>query len=56
MLLSLFGSSGAGDDEFLTSFRRVFVPIAREFDADMILVSCGFDAARGDPLGTFNVS
>lgn len=40
-----------GDDEFLESFQRLFIPIAREFDPDLIIVSAGFDAAQGDPLG-----
>lgn len=26
-------------------------PILLEFDPEFILVSCGFDAARNDPLG-----
>lgn len=32
------------------------MPIATEFNPDLVLVSAGFDAARGDPLGGYNVS
>lgn len=48
--------SKAGDLEFVQAFERVFIPIIREFSPELILVSCGFDAARGDPLGGFDVT
>ena len=28
----------------------------KEFNPDFILVSCGFDGARGDPLGGFTIT
>ena len=27
------------------------MPIAREFDPGLVIISAGFDAAKGDPLG-----
>jgi len=47
-----------GDAEYLAAFRAVVMPIAREFDPDFILVSAGFDAARGHehPIGGYTVS
>ncbi|CAJ1329166.1 unnamed protein product [Effrenium voratum] len=45
-----------GDPEMLYAFERVFMPIARAFDPDLVLVSAGFDAAPGDPLGGCRVS
>ena len=36
-----------GDAEYLAAFRTIVMPIAREFDPDFVLVSAGFDAARG---------
>ena len=27
------------------------MPVAREFDPDLVIVAAGFDAAEGDPLG-----
>ncbi|VDD80282.1 unnamed protein product [Mesocestoides corti] len=47
-----------GDAEYLAAFRHIVLPVAREFGPEMILVSCGFDAAPGHPanLGGYNVS
>ncbi|XP_059812219.1 histone deacetylase 7-like isoform X5 [Hypanus sabinus] len=47
-----------GDAEYLAAFRTVVMPIAKEFDPDMVLVSSGFDAVEGHPpqLGGYNVS
>ncbi len=42
---------GMGDAEHLAAFDRVLLPIARLFAPDFVLVSAGFDAAEGDPLG-----
>lgn len=42
---------GMGDAEHLAAFDRVLLPIARLFAPDFVLVSAGFDAAHGDPLG-----
>ena len=30
-------------------------PICQEFDPDLIFISAGYDAARGDPLGFLSV-
>ncbi|XP_069798807.1 histone deacetylase 6 [Dendropsophus ebraccatus] len=40
-----------GDVEYLLAFHRIVMPIAYEFNPQLVLVSAGFDAARGDPLG-----
>ncbi|CAE7026317.1 Hdac6 [Symbiodinium natans] len=40
-----------GDAEFLYAFDRLFLPIAEAFAPDLVLISAGFDAAPGDPLG-----
>ncbi len=47
-----------GDAEYLAAFRSVVMPIAREFDPEFVLVSAGFDAARGHehPIGGYTVS
>lgn len=47
-----------GDAEYLAAFRSVVMPIAREFEPDIILVSAGFDATEGHlaPLGGYRVS
>lgn len=47
---------GMGDAEYAYAFDRVLLPIARSFGPDLVLVSCGFDAAAGDPLGSMRVT
>jgi len=47
---------GMGDAEYAACWVRVLLPIARSFRPDLILVSAGFDAAAGDPLGECNVT
>lgn len=51
-----FHFDGMGDLEYLTCFKYVFMPIAREFDPDLVIVSAGFDAGSGDPIGPMDVS
>ena len=48
--------SSIGDDEYLYAFKTIVVPILREFQPELVLVSCGFDAAEGDPLGKLSIS
>ncbi|KAG9336040.1 hypothetical protein JZ751_003300 [Albula glossodonta] len=45
-----------GDSEYLAACHTVVIPIARQFDPELVLVSAGFDAARGDPLGGYQVT
>jgi acetoin utilization deacetylase AcuC-like enzyme len=47
---------GQGDADYAAIFREILVPVAREFRPDLILVSAGFDIARGDPLGGMDVT
>jgi acetoin utilization deacetylase AcuC-like enzyme len=48
--------AGMGDAEYLAAFDRLLLPIARAFDPELVLVSCGFDAAAGDLLGGMRLS
>lgn len=45
-----------GDNEYIYLYHRIIEPALKKFDPDFILVSSGFDAARGDPLGHFTVT
>jgi len=45
-----------GDSEYLLGFNNVVLPIAYEFQPQLVLISAGFDAAEGDPLGGYKVS
>ena len=47
---------GMGDAEYAAAFQRVLEPVATEFAPDLVLVSAGFDAAEGDPLGSMRVT
>ncbi len=54
--LNLAIPPGCGDAEYIGLAHRVIVPVARRFAPQMILVSCGFDAHRDDPLASMNVT
>ncbi|EOA88363.1 uncharacterized protein SETTUDRAFT_160266 [Exserohilum turcica Et28A] len=42
---------GMGDSEYLYAFQEIVMPIATEFNPDLVIISAGFDAAEGDLLG-----
>jgi len=42
--------AGCGDAEYVGALQRLLVPVARAFRPEVVLVSCGFDAHRDDPL------
>ena len=48
--------AGAGDDLYLEAFARIVEPAVAHFGPDLLLVSAGFDAAVGDPLGGMRVT
>lgn len=43
--------AGFGDADYMHVFHHIVMPIAYEYQPDFVLVSCGFDAAVGDPIG-----
>ena len=47
---------GQGDMEFARIMNELVAPVAREFEPELILVSCGFDIYDGDPLGAMRVT
>ncbi|CAG8518115.1 1569_t:CDS:2 [Acaulospora colombiana] len=47
---------GMCDSDYIYAFNKVVMPIAFEFDPDIVIVSAGFDAAEGDPMGENHVS
>jgi acetoin utilization deacetylase AcuC-like enzyme len=48
--------AGCGDAEYVGVFQRVIAPVALAYRPQLILVSCGFDAHRDDPLASMQVS
>lgn len=49
-------SGGQGDRDYVQICTNLLAPVAREYKPDFILISCGFDIYRGDPLGGMQVS
>jgi acetoin utilization deacetylase AcuC-like enzyme len=49
-------SSGYQDEDFAQILERILLPISRQFDPDLILVSTGFDTYYEDPLGAMLVT
>ena len=47
---------GAGDHEYKVVIDELLKPIASEYRPDLVLISAGFDAAQGDPLGGCHVT
>jgi acetoin utilization deacetylase AcuC-like enzyme len=48
--------SGATDDDYRVVFGEVVLPVLRQFNPDLLLVSAGFDAHERDPLGGMRLS
>jgi acetoin utilization deacetylase AcuC-like enzyme len=47
---------GADDGFFLRIFRKLLVPVTRQYKPDLILVSAGFDTHEDDPLGSMRMT
>ncbi|CAB3404239.1 unnamed protein product [Caenorhabditis bovis] len=47
---------GFGDEEYLAIFQLIIMPLIYSKSPDLILISCGFDAALGDPEGFMRVT
>ena len=44
------------DSVYLFAFHRAILPIIRQFEPDLILISCGLDCLHGDPLGKISLT
>jgi acetoin utilization deacetylase AcuC-like enzyme len=49
-------SQGMGDAEYGALYHQIVAPIGRSFDPELVLVSAGFDAHRGDPLAGMDLT
>jgi acetoin utilization deacetylase AcuC-like enzyme len=47
---------GAVDEDYQIVFAHIVLPILRQFEPDLLLVSAGFDAHERDPLGGMRLS
>ncbi|KAI8969671.1 hypothetical protein BDB01DRAFT_855602 [Pilobolus umbonatus] len=48
--------SGMTDADYVYAFRQVVMPVAEEFNPELVIVSAGFDAAVNDPIGKCKVT
>jgi acetoin utilization deacetylase AcuC-like enzyme len=48
--------SGCNDADYLHAAERLLLEVARIYQPELVLVSCGFDAHVGDPLGGMDLS
>jgi histone deacetylase 6 len=48
--------AGMGDGDYIYAFNKVVMPIAVQYDPDLVIISAGFDAAEGDLIGGCLVS
>ncbi len=48
--------AGTGDAAYRETFEGQVVPAVRDFRPEVLLISCGFDAHRDDPLGILTLS
>jgi acetoin utilization deacetylase AcuC-like enzyme len=49
-------AGGHGDDGYARLFNELYVPLARAYKPQLILVSCGFDILAHDPVGSMQVT
>lgn len=47
---------GCGDAEYRSLLDLVVMPVLREFEPDLVLISAGFDSCAGDPLGALELT
>ncbi|CAB4252800.1 similar to Saccharomyces cerevisiae YNL021W HDA1 Putative catalytic subunit of a class II histone deacetylase complex that also contains Hda2p and Hda3p [Maudiozyma barnettii] len=45
-----------GDAEYMWAFEQIVMPMGREFQPDLVIISSGFDAADGDTIGQCHVT
>ncbi|KAM5250574.1 polyamine deacetylase HDAC10-like isoform 12-T16 [Hipposideros larvatus] len=46
---------GMGNADYMAAFLHVLLPVAFEFDPELVLVAAGFDSAIGDPEGGYHL-
>ncbi|KAI1278379.1 Histone deacetylase 6 [Halotydeus destructor] len=51
-----FNDDKMADAEYMSAFFNIVLPVATDFQPELVLVSSGFDAAINDPLGSYKVS
>ena len=49
-------TGGQTDTAYAAIFNQILIPIARQYEPQLIIVSAGYDIYMGDPLGTMGVT
>ena len=49
-------NAGSGDEQYVEVMERLIEPAIMAFQPELLLISCGYDAALGDPLGGMRVT
>jgi acetoin utilization deacetylase AcuC-like enzyme len=49
-------AAGAGDADYALAYTRIAIPVLRQFQPELVLISAGFDAYLDDPLGGMRVT
>lgn len=44
------------DMDYVQAFKEIVVPVVKEFNPELIIISAGFDALKGDILGKISLS
>jgi acetoin utilization deacetylase AcuC-like enzyme len=47
---------GCGDAEYIQIYDEIVVPLVRRFKPELVLVSAGYDAHKGDPLANMRLT
>ena len=50
------GPSCIGDAEYINIFERIVIPVLKEYNPDVIFISCGYDAGENDFSGCLKCS
>ena len=56
IVMMVTGQVGMTDGDYLSAWHRVVLPLAVEFQPQLVLVSAGFDPALGCPEGEQRVT
>jgi histone deacetylase 6 len=54
--IPLTGKEEYGDVEYMLATTKIILPILLEWKPELIVISAGFDAVKGDPLGKMGVT
>lgn len=47
---------GSSDDEYRAAFGEIVLPALQNYEPELLMISCGFDAHYADPLGGMNLT